>query len=44
MPGDAADDFVLALDGAEVGAYTGDAIAATAAFRRSVDRLISAAS
>ena len=31
MPGDAADDFLLALDGAESGAYCGDAIAASAA-------------
>ncbi|KQO84397.1 MULTISPECIES: TetR/AcrR family transcriptional regulator [unclassified Frigoribacterium] len=42
MPGDAADDFQLALDGAEVGAYAGDAIAASAALRRTAERLLSA--
>ncbi|ROS59689.1 TetR family transcriptional regulator [Frigoribacterium sp. PhB160] len=42
MPGDAADDFLLALDGAESGAYCGDAIAATASLRRAADRLLGA--
>jgi AcrR family transcriptional regulator len=42
MPGDAADDFVLALDGALVGAYCGDAIAASAALRRTAERLLPA--
>jgi len=42
MPGDAADDLVLALDGAQVGAYAGDAIAAAAALRRSAGRLLEA--
>lgn len=40
MPGDAADELVLALDGAQVGAYCGDAIAAAAALRRTADALI----
>jgi AcrR family transcriptional regulator len=40
MPGDAADDFLLALDGALVGAYCGDAIAASAALRRTAERLL----
>ncbi|BDZ50147.1 hypothetical protein GCM10025867_23880 [Frondihabitans sucicola] len=34
MPGDAADEFYLARDGAMVGAYAGDTIAAVAAFTR----------
>jgi AcrR family transcriptional regulator len=42
MPGDAADDFVLALDGAQVGAYSGDAIAAAASLRRAAERLLAA--
>nr|WP_199861726.1 MULTISPECIES: TetR/AcrR family transcriptional regulator [unclassified Frigoribacterium] len=42
MPGDAADDFLLALDGALVGAYCGDAIAASAALRRTAERLLPA--
>lgn len=42
MPGDAADDFQLALDGAQIGAYAGDAIAASAALRRTTERLLSA--
>ncbi|WP_209561127.1 TetR/AcrR family transcriptional regulator [Frigoribacterium sp. PvP032] len=42
MPGDAADDFMLALDGALVGAYCGDAIAASAALRRTAERLLPA--
>jgi AcrR family transcriptional regulator len=40
MPGDAADDFLLALDGALVGAYCGDAIAASTALRRTAERLL----
>jgi len=42
MPGDAADDFLLAYDGAQVGAYCGDAIAAAASLRRAADRLLGA--
>ncbi|WP_423923669.1 TetR/AcrR family transcriptional regulator [Frigoribacterium sp. 2-23] len=40
MPGDAADDLVTVVDGAAVGAYTGDAIAATASLRRSIERVL----
>ncbi len=39
MSGDAADEFLLARDGAMVGGYAGDAIAATAALARVTDRL-----
>lgn len=40
MPGDAADDLVLARDGAMTGGYAGDEISAAAALQRAVDRLI----
>lgn len=40
MSGDAADEFFLARDGAMVGGYEGDAIAATAALTRVTDRLL----
>lgn len=40
MPGDAADDIVLAEDGAQMGAYAGDAIAASAALHRAADRVL----
>jgi AcrR family transcriptional regulator len=40
LPGDAADDFVLARDGAMTGGYSGDAIAAVAALERVTDRLL----
>ncbi len=40
MPGDAADDLMLARDGALSGGYAGDPIAATAALRRSVARIL----
>jgi AcrR family transcriptional regulator len=40
LPGDAADDLLLALDGAMSGAYAGDPIAATTAFQRAFDRTI----
>ena len=43
MPGDAADEFLLARDGAMTGGYAGDPIAATAAFGRVTDRVIVAA-
>lgn len=39
MPGDGADEFYLARDGAMVGGYEGDPIAATSAFVRITDRL-----
>lgn len=42
-PGDAADEFLLARDGAMSGGYAGDPIAAVAAFSRTTDRVISAA-
>jgi AcrR family transcriptional regulator len=40
LPGDGADELMLARDGAMVGAYAGDSIAATAALARVVDRVI----
>lgn len=40
MPGDAADDLLLARDGAMTGGYAGDAIAATAALVRSYERVL----
>ncbi len=40
MPGDAADDLMLARDGAMCGAYAGDAIAATSALGRGFERAI----
>ncbi|MGN7191686.1 TetR/AcrR family transcriptional regulator [Curtobacterium sp. MCBA15_004] len=42
LPGDGADELMLARDGAMSGAYAGDAIAATAALGRVVDRVIAA--
>lgn len=41
LPGDGADELMLARDGAMAGAYAGDAIAATAALGRVVERVIS---
>jgi AcrR family transcriptional regulator len=43
MPGDAADELMLARDGAMCGGYAGDPIAAAAAFRRTVARIIAEA-
>lgn len=43
MPGDAADELILARDGAMSGGYAGDPIAATAAFTRIADRAINGA-
>jgi AcrR family transcriptional regulator len=40
LSGDAADDLVLARDGAMTGGYAGDPIAATAALSRAFDRVI----
>jgi AcrR family transcriptional regulator len=40
MPGDAADELMLAFDGAKGGGYAGDAIAATTALSRVVDRVL----
>lgn len=43
MPGDAADDLVLARDGAMSGGYAGDPVAASAALVRTFDRVIAEA-
>lgn len=43
MPGDAADELMLACDGARGGGYAGDPIAATTALGRVVDRVLSEA-
>jgi AcrR family transcriptional regulator len=43
MPGDAADDFILARDGAMSGGYAGDPIAASASLTRITDAVIRAA-
>jgi AcrR family transcriptional regulator len=43
MPGDAADELVLARDGAMSGGYAGDPIAASAALTRVFDRMIAEA-
>lgn len=42
MPGDGADEFLLAVDGAQVGGYAGDPIAATTSLQRAVDRILGA--
>jgi len=43
MPGDGADEFLLAVDGAQVGGYAGDPIAATTSLQRAVDRILAEA-
>ena len=43
LPGDAADELVLARDGAMSGGYAGDPIAAAAALTRTFDRVIAEA-
>ncbi len=43
LPGDGADEFVLARDGAMTGGQVGDPVASAAAFRRVAARLISEA-
>jgi AcrR family transcriptional regulator len=43
MPGDAADDLVLARDGAMSGGYAGDPIAASTALTRAFDRILAEA-
>ena len=43
LPGDAADELVLARDGAMSGGYAGDPIAASAALTRTFDRIIAEA-
>lgn len=42
LPGDGADELMLARDGAMVGAYAGDAIAATTALARVAERVLPA--
>ena len=43
MPGDAADEIILARDGAMTGGYASDPVAAAAALHRAVDRVLSEA-
>ena len=43
LPGDAADELMLACDGARGGGYAGDRIAATTALSRVVDRVLAEA-
>jgi AcrR family transcriptional regulator len=40
MPGDAADEFMLAIDGAHAGGYAGDPVAATTAFQRTASLIL----
>jgi AcrR family transcriptional regulator len=40
LPGDAADEFVLAMDGAMSGGYAGDTVAAAAAIQRATDAIL----
>ena len=40
LPGDAADELMLARDGAMVGGYAGDPVSAIAALRRTVERVL----
>ena len=40
LPGDAADDLLVARDGAMSGAFAGDPIAATTSLTRTVDRIV----
>jgi hypothetical protein len=42
-PGDAADDLILARDGALAGGYVGDPVAASAALHRSAARILAEA-
>jgi len=41
LSGDAADDLILARDGAMTGGYAGDPVAAAAAFQRAAERILS---
>ncbi len=43
LPGDAADDLMLARDGAMAGGYAGDPIASTTALSRAFDRVVAEA-
>lgn len=40
LPGDAADELMLARDGAMVGGYSGDPVSSSAALRRAVERIV----
>lgn len=40
LPGEGADDFMLARDGAMIGSYAGDPVAAAGAFQRTASRLL----
>ncbi len=42
LPGEGADDFIVARDGAMCGGYAGDPIAAVGALRRAVDHILTA--
>lgn len=44
LPGEGADDFIVARDGAMCGGYAGDPVAAVGALRRAVDHILAAAS
>lgn len=44
LPGEAADDFINARDGAMCGGYAGDAVAAVGAMRRAAERILAASS
>ena len=44
VPGDAADELLLARDGALAGGYAGDSVAATAALGRITSRVLAEAS
>lgn len=43
MPGDAADELILAMDGAQSGGYAGDPTAASAALTRQFERVVAVA-
>lgn len=43
LPGEGADDFILARDGAMSGGYAGDPIAAVGALRRAIEHVLAAA-
>ena len=40
LPGEGADEFLLARDGAMIGSYAGDSIAAAGAFQRSIAHIL----
>ncbi len=43
LPGEGADEFMLARDGAMIGSYAGDSIAAAGAFQRVIDDIVETA-